>query len=424
MARIDKDEIARKMFDDGGTDDLMINAERSKDRIKLREEGDRFAIKKRTVQFIPIADIVRRSESQSRVADFDPDKYEEDKQLLESIRSKGVVTPIMVKEIISDDDDPFAPVKYELIYGHRRTSACKVLGYTTIPAQIVDRKVNSDEITMIENMGVRTLTAYERGREMDRYITRTGITNREFSEQTGYSQSRISELISAYRAAEKAPELMELYQDNHIYSKHVSALVDIYVNSDADSKKVMLEKLPQLTQKQTKELIEMCAIGGSPLSYFKVYESNSVPMITDMEASNSEKKQEPGDPKGEPASKNSDDADILWNRIEKSRNFARKTAALYDCQQKDVKDAAQLCRNANLNPNAIKLILLGKKNGKKTDEAALETIRTAMRNPNIEKAASLYLSAYEKAAERKNAIIKQIDSLDDDAAESLKKLLF
>ena len=48
-------------------------------------------------------------------------------------------------------DDLLADARYELIYGHRRVSACKVLGFTTIPAFIVDTTVNSAEVTMTEN---------------------------------------------------------------------------------------------------------------------------------------------------------------------------------------------------------------------------------------------------------------------------------
>ena len=82
----DKSRIAEKMFIESDDDDLKINAERSSERKKLREETGQIIVKRFNVKFINLADIVRRSESQVRAADFDPEKHEEDRQLLESIR--------------------------------------------------------------------------------------------------------------------------------------------------------------------------------------------------------------------------------------------------------------------------------------------------------------------------------------------------
>ena len=80
MARtIDKTEMARKMFDEGEPDDLMIEAERSAKRVTIREESNVSIIKRRSpAQFIPLASIVKRSDAQVRLVDFDPEKYPED----------------------------------------------------------------------------------------------------------------------------------------------------------------------------------------------------------------------------------------------------------------------------------------------------------------------------------------------------------
>ncbi len=408
MARIvDKDEIARKMFIESESDDLKINTERNKTRTKLREEIDRLMIRKFNVQFINLSDIVRRSDSQVRAADFDPEKYEADRQLLESIRHRGVVTPIMVKEMISDDDDFDADVKYELIYGHRRTSACKVLGYTTIPAQIVDRRIDSEEVTMIENMGVRPLSSFERGREIDRYTARTGISAAEFARQNGFSPSHVSELISAYRNSGEVPEIQELYCDEKIPSRYVAALIKEYRKSDAESKKLLLENLPELSRRQIKALLDFCAIGGSPAAFLK--SSGAMPVTADTSGGN----EEPGI-KGKDDTGGQNPADAIWDRLEKSRSFAKKTANLYGCLTKDVKSAAAFCRDANLKPNAIKLVLAGKKNGIGTDDKTLEVIRFVLGNPETEKIADRYFAAYEKVSERKTTLLKQLDGLDED----------
>ena len=105
MARtIDKTEMVRKMFDEGEPDDLMIEAERSAKRVTIREESNVSIIKRRSpAQFIPLSSIVKRSDAQVRLVDFDPEKYPEDKSLLESIRNRGLVSPVAVKEYLEDE---------------------------------------------------------------------------------------------------------------------------------------------------------------------------------------------------------------------------------------------------------------------------------------------------------------------------------
>ena len=245
MARIpDKNTIARKMFDEGDPDDLFIDTERSTKRVTIRDEANVSLIKRRSpAQFIPLSSIVKRSAAQIRLTDFDPEKYPEDKCLLESIRNRGVVTPVMVKEYLSDDDDLLADSKYELIYGHRRVSACKVLGFTTIPAFVVDSTVNAADVTMTENIGVRTLNAYERGREFTNYLAEHNISMRSLAELNGFSHGYVSKLIDAYRASRKSPEIESLFQDGRLYFRDVPELADLYEKSDEPSRELLVEML-------------------------------------------------------------------------------------------------------------------------------------------------------------------------------------
>lgn len=60
-------------------------------------------------------------------------------ETIESIRSKGVLVPILVRTRAGSG--------YELISGHRRTHACRKLGLKTIPALI--REMDDDEATIV-----------------------------------------------------------------------------------------------------------------------------------------------------------------------------------------------------------------------------------------------------------------------------------
>lgn len=64
-------------------------------------------------------------------------------QLIESIRERGIITPVTLRE--KDDG------RYELVSGHRRKKACEIAGMSTIKAEI--RELTRDEavILMVES---------------------------------------------------------------------------------------------------------------------------------------------------------------------------------------------------------------------------------------------------------------------------------
>ena len=64
-------------------------------------------------------------------------------QLVESIRERGIITPVTLRE--KDDG------RYELVSGHRRKKACEIAGMSTIKAEI--RELTRDEavILMVES---------------------------------------------------------------------------------------------------------------------------------------------------------------------------------------------------------------------------------------------------------------------------------
>ncbi len=68
---------------------------------------------------------------------------EDMQQLVESIRDRGLITPIILRKKGED--------QYELVSGHRRRKACEILGYKTIKAEV--REMTRDEaiIMMVES---------------------------------------------------------------------------------------------------------------------------------------------------------------------------------------------------------------------------------------------------------------------------------
>ena len=68
---------------------------------------------------------------------------EDMQQLVESIRERGLITPIILRKKGED--------QYEIVSGHRRRKACEILGYKTIKAEV--REMTRDEaiIMMVES---------------------------------------------------------------------------------------------------------------------------------------------------------------------------------------------------------------------------------------------------------------------------------
>ena len=414
MARtIDKTEVARKMFDEGEQDDLMIEAERSAKRVTIREESNVSIIKRRSpAQFIPLSSIVKRSDAQVRLVDFDPEKYPEDKSLLESIRNRGLVSPVAVKEYLEDDDDLLAEAKYELIYGHRRVSACKVLGWTTIPAFIIDSTVNSAEVTMTENTGVRTLNAYERAREFANYLASHDSSIRAFADRNGYHHSYVSEMVAAYRKAQECPDIEALFKDGLLRYQFVPALADIYRESGKRDRDLLIGILPELSTKQTRELIDYYRTAGNAAGYLNESGNNPVSVSS-------------GDPVQE-AKKTVPVPEELWNALESDKRYTAKQAGTYGCTEEDVRKAVKICRSGNAGPEDLRCMLLIRKNGGKISERTLDVLRRVSEDSNTQKALSLYIAAYEKLDKQKAACRKRFGSAvhaGSEEAEILDRLL-
>jgi ParB family chromosome partitioning protein len=64
-------------------------------------------------------------------------------QLVESVKSRGVITPITIRK--KEDG------RYEIVSGHRRRKACELAGLTSIPAEIKELTRDEAIILMVES---------------------------------------------------------------------------------------------------------------------------------------------------------------------------------------------------------------------------------------------------------------------------------
>jgi ParB family chromosome partitioning protein len=108
--------------------------------------------------------------------------------LLISIKQKGLLNPPLVR--IKYDH-------YELIAGHRRLEACKLLGWQNIICHIVDvDDKNAYEISLIENIQQKTMSPIEEARAFKEYVNTFGWgSESDLARRIGKSQEYISKRI-------------------------------------------------------------------------------------------------------------------------------------------------------------------------------------------------------------------------------------
>jgi ParB family transcriptional regulator, chromosome partitioning protein len=151
---------------------------------------------------LAIADI-DKNPFQTRYVD-DDDALEE---LSESIKTNGVVQPIMVRP--GDEDG-----RYILVLGERRLLASKKAGKTTIPALV--RRVSlqqAAEMTIIENLQREDLSALEQAEAFRVLSKEFSLTQAQIGERVGLSR----ESVANYMRLLKLPrEVMQLLAEKKI----------------------------------------------------------------------------------------------------------------------------------------------------------------------------------------------------------------
>jgi len=105
--------------------------------------------------------------------------------LLISIKQKGLINPPLVR--LKKDH-------YEMIAGHRRLEACKLLGWQNITCHIVDvDDKNAYEISLIENVQQKTMSPIEEARAFKEYVDTFGWgSESDLANRIGKSQEYIS----------------------------------------------------------------------------------------------------------------------------------------------------------------------------------------------------------------------------------------
>ena len=151
---------------------------------------------KRTIQDVNLAQI-NAGRFQPREV-FDKESL---KELTDSIKKHGVISPILVRELGLN--------KYEVIAGERRMRASIQAGLETIPC-LVDQKEDQDalESALIENLQREDLNAVEEARGYDRLKREFGLTQDEVATSTGKARSTIANSLRILSLPQKVLDFL------------------------------------------------------------------------------------------------------------------------------------------------------------------------------------------------------------------------
>jgi ParB family chromosome partitioning protein len=117
---------------------------------------------------------------------FDPEKLEE---LTNAIRSQGIIEPLIVRPVASDQDAQ----RYELIAGERRLRAARAAGLEAVP--VVVREVGDHaalEMSLVENLVREDLNAIEEARAFVRLSKEFNLSHEEIAARIGKSRPYVT----------------------------------------------------------------------------------------------------------------------------------------------------------------------------------------------------------------------------------------
>ncbi|WP_414730353.1 ParB/RepB/Spo0J family partition protein [Zhongshania aliphaticivorans] len=187
---------------------------------------------------VPI-EFMQRGRYQPR-RDMQPEALEE---LANSIRSQGIMQPIVVR--------PIDGGRYEIIAGERRWRACQLAGLDTVPALI--REVPDESaaaMALIENLQREDLNPMEEALAMVRLQKEFELTHAEIAQLVGKSRTTITNLL---RLTGLREEVQTLLENGDIEMGHGRALLGLAQEEQSAAASTVVSR--GLSVRQTEALV-------------------------------------------------------------------------------------------------------------------------------------------------------------------------
>ena len=194
---------------------------------------------------IPV-DLIRQGKYQPRT-DMRPEALEE---LAASIRSQGVVQPIVVR--------PVSGEAFEIIAGERRWRATQMAGLDTIPAIV--RTVGDEAaiaLALIENIQRENLNPMEEAMALKRLQDEFELTHQQVAEAVGKSRSTVTNLL---RLIGLHKDVRRLLEQGDLEMGHARALLALSGSQQVEAGRSVVAR--GLSVRQTEALIRRLLAGS------------------------------------------------------------------------------------------------------------------------------------------------------------------
>ena len=187
---------------------------------------------------LPI-DQLQRGRYQPR-REMDPEALEE---LAQSIRSQGIMQPIIVRPLTHD--------QHEIIAGERRWRAARLAGLDTVPVLV--REIPDEAavaMALIENIQREDLNPLEEAQALHRLSNDFQLTHQELAALVGKSRATVTNLL---RLLALADEVKRLLVNGDLEMGHARALLSLDAARQREAARLIVAK--GLSVRQTEDLV-------------------------------------------------------------------------------------------------------------------------------------------------------------------------
>ena len=195
-------------------------------------------------------------------------------ELASSIRTQGVMQPLIVRKIDNEE--------YEIIAGERRWRAAQQAGLDVVP--VIVREVSDEAaiaMALIENIQREDLNAMEESLALIRLQQEFQLTQQQVADAVGKSRSAVTNLM---RLASLEPEVQQLLERGDLELGHAKCLLALEGAKQINAARTVASV--NMTVRQTEAMIKkiLSGVSGKPTS-----EVSNSPDIKHLEDQISEK---------------------------------------------------------------------------------------------------------------------------------------
>jgi ParB family chromosome partitioning protein len=180
-------------------------------------------------------------------------------ELAESIKSQGVMQPVLVRPLDAAADPP----RYEIIAGERRVRAARLAGLDEVPVLV--RPVPDEAaavMALIENIQREDLNPIEEAQGLKRLIDEFGLTHELAAQAVGRSRSAASNLL---RLLNLTAPVQQMLLVGDLEMGHARALLALDAAQQVLSANQVSAK--RLSVRETEKLVaRLVAVGDAGLS--------------------------------------------------------------------------------------------------------------------------------------------------------------